>query len=202
MEKSYQFPLVQDNFSWTEIPAATVATPLWGTVYCPATMFQCAYTRSGDFYVRMACQESHPTARNSSPDSPVWQDSCMEAFLSFSPDKTKYLNLEANSRGALFCAFGSTRENRLLLADMQCPRPGVETVVTDGAWSVVFKIPAATIRALWGVEQMTPDDILWGNFYKCGDKTPIPHFLSWNPIGLPQPNFHVPCFFGALTLLE
>jgi hypothetical protein len=38
------------------------------------------------------------------------------------------------------------------------------------------------------------------NFYKCGDKTPEPHFISWNPIDLPKPNFHVPQFFGLLEL--
>ena len=27
--------------------------------------------------------------------------------------------------------------------------------------------------------------IIHGNFYKCGDKTAHPHFLSWNPIGIP-----------------
>ena len=38
------------------------------------------------------------------------------------------------------------------------------------------------------------------NFYKCGDKLQQPHFLSWNPISTPRPNFHVPQFFGTLEL--
>ncbi len=37
-----------------------------------------------------------------------------------------------------------------------------------------------------------------GNFYKCGDETPQPHYISWNPIDMPTPNFHVPQFFGTL----
>ena len=36
------------------------------------------------------------------------------------------------------------------------------------------------------------------NFYKCGDKLQTPHFLSWNRIDLPSPNFHRPDFFGTL----
>jgi hypothetical protein len=36
------------------------------------------------------------------------------------------------------------------------------------------------------------------NFYKCGDKLQSPHYLSWNPISLPKPNFHCPDFFGIL----
>ena len=37
-------------------------------------------------------------------------------------------------------------------------------------------------------------------FYKCGDKTAHPHFLSWNPVGTPAPDFHRPDFFGELIL--
>ena len=39
-----------------------------------------------------------------------------------------------------------------------------------------------------------------GNFYKCGDKTAHPHFVSWNPVGTPSPDFHRPEFFGELLL--
>ena len=38
------------------------------------------------------------------------------------------------------------------------------------------------------------------NFYKCADKTKRPHFVSWQPIDLPNPDFHCPEFFGELTL--
>ena len=36
------------------------------------------------------------------------------------------------------------------------------------------------------------------NFYKCGDELQTPHFLSWNPIQIEQPDFHRPDFFGTL----
>lgn len=36
------------------------------------------------------------------------------------------------------------------------------------------------------------------NFYKCGDNTSKPHYLSWNPIGTESPDFHRPDFFGNL----
>ncbi len=38
------------------------------------------------------------------------------------------------------------------------------------------------------------------NVYKCGDNLSKPHFLSWNPIHHPTPNFHLPEFFGTLEL--
>ena len=37
------------------------------------------------------------------------------------------------------------------------------------------------------------------NFYKCGDRLSKPHFLAYFPIGLPQPDFHCPDFFGDLV---
>lgn len=43
--------------------------------------------------------------------------------------------------------------------------------------------------------------IIHGNFYKCGDKTAHPHFLSWNPIDIPSPDFHRPDFFGEIKFL-
>ena len=37
-----------------------------------------------------------------------------------------------------------------------------------------------------------------GNFYKCGDALPEPHFLTWSNIEAPAPNFHLPGLFGKL----
>ena len=44
-----------------------------------------------------------------------------------------------------------------------------------------------------------PEKLL-GNFYKCGDATLLPHYLSWSQIDTEQPDFHRPEFFGELLL--
>ena len=36
------------------------------------------------------------------------------------------------------------------------------------------------------------------NFYKCADRTAHPHFLAWNRVDAPAPDFHRPDFFGEL----
>jgi hypothetical protein len=36
------------------------------------------------------------------------------------------------------------------------------------------------------------------NFYKCGDKLTKPHYLTWNPVGTPNPDYHRPEFFGTI----
>jgi hypothetical protein len=40
-----------------------------------------------------------------------------------------------------------------------------------------------------------------GNFYKCGDKLPVPHYLSWAPIATPRPDFHRPEYFDTLMFI-
>ncbi len=61
-------------------------------------------------------------------------------------------------------------------------------------WSLMLKIPATAL--------FRHDFSSWSgmkvrmNLYKCGDNLSKPHFLSWQPIDMPQPNFHVPQFFG------
>jgi hypothetical protein len=37
-----------------------------------------------------------------------------------------------------------------------------------------------------------------GNFFKCGDDLPEPHFVAWNNVNAPSPNFHVPECFGEI----
>ena len=39
---------------------------------------------------------------------------------------------------------------------------------------------------------------LRANFYKCGDGTSVPHFLSWSHIETETPDFHCPEFFGNM----
>ena len=36
------------------------------------------------------------------------------------------------------------------------------------------------------------------NFYKCGEETSEPHYVTWNPIGVENPDYHRPEFFGKV----
>ena len=37
-----------------------------------------------------------------------------------------------------------------------------------------------------------------GNFYKCGDETPHPHYLAWSALSSDHPDFHRRQDFGQL----
>ena len=41
-----------------------------------------------------------------------------------------------------------------------------------------------------------------GSDFAFADGTILPHYLSWNPIETPKPDFHRPEFFGELKLQE
>ena len=64
-------------------------------------------------------------------------------------------------------------------------------------WRVTLLIPFHLI----GVDPEALPEKLRANFYKCGDCTAHPHFLSWSPIDTPNPDFHRPDFFGELLLV-
>ena len=67
----------------------------------------------------------------------------------------------------------------------------------ENTWSIIEVIPAAALFNhdidSWEGKKMH------ANFYKCGDNLPNPHFLSWNKIEFPRPNFHLQEFFGEVT---
>ena len=63
-------------------------------------------------------------------------------------------------------------------------------------WELVLAIPYE-VFTLSNVDSLKNKTIK-GNFYKCGDDMPTKHYLSWNPIGTPRPNFHTPDYFGTL----
>ena len=66
-------------------------------------------------------------------------------------------------------------------------------------WEITLDIPFSVfiynnIDSLKGTECKA-------NFYKCGDETPEPHYLSWRNILSDEPNFHVPEFFGTVKFV-
>ena len=137
---------------------------------------------------------------------PVWEDSCVEFFCQVPGDK-HYMNFECNCIGAMVASRRLGRDEdvqplskedmRTIKRNCSFPREVIEE--RDGLWSweVELGIP---LRLIFGEKEIAFPQKLKANFYKCADKTKKPHFLSWQPIDLPKPNFHCPEFFGEITL--
>lgn len=147
-------------------------------------------------------QEEAVQARYTNTNEPVYEDSCVECFLSL--DGKGYYNFEFNARGVCLAAFGPSREERQFLDPGVIARirrlPSLSGALPQGQarWQLTVAIPVAVfthhrIKSLAGME-------VRANFYKCGDKLPRPHFLTWNRVDTPEPDFHRPEFFGLLQL--
>lgn len=133
----------------------------------------------------------------------VWDDSCVETFIK-DPVSEGYYNFEVNCIGTKLAAHRLSRTDFELfeeekIAKVRCiaslPHQQIDMRnAADSQWVIGLMIPFSIL----GLDR-APES-LRGNFYKCGDKCDQTHYLSWSPIGLPEPNFHCPDFFGKLNL--
>lgn len=175
--------------------------------YAPSANFSVAHDDDA-LYIRFRVIEDCAMARVTEDQGPVWTDSCVEFFVSF--DDTGYYNFEFNCIGTALLAFRKEKPNATVApAEVMAMigrtstlgrEPFEERVLTTGDrvnWELNVRIPKEAFfkhdfKTLSGVKAK-------GNFYKCGDGLSQPHFLSWSPIDLPSPNFHVEAFFGDLA---
>lgn len=133
-----------------------------------------------------------------------WEDSCCEFFVTDPYDGT-YYNFELTCIGSLLTSKRKSRLDSVLREKEDVARvirhsslAHEETEISDRifSWTVAMLIPYDLI----GIDRDNVPVSVRGNFYKCGDLTAHPHFLSWNPIGTPKPDFHRPEYFGELIL--
>ena len=67
---------------------------------------------------------------------------------------------------------------------------------TQDGWEVYYSIPLSFLRLF--LPEFAFAGILRANVYKCGDLTAHEHYLSWNPVSSPSPDFHRPQDFGLM----
>ena len=131
----------------------------------------------------------------------IWEDSCVEFFMQRKGEKT-YRNFEFNAHGVLLASKRESRDaaeqlSQELMSSIERfitirHRYNGDVQVSD--WTLYTEIPKEAIG--FSVSEELSQQSIGANFYKCGDETKEPHFISWNPIDTPKPIFHVPQFFG------
>lgn len=186
------FALVQ---SW---PMQKVAEQPWPAFpYKPDVEFFIAHT--GEHIVlTFNVEEKEVRHENTVINSSVWEDSCVEFFVSF--DERGYYNFEFNCIGTALVGFGKDRTDRKLLPVTLVQRircfTKMEKKPSGYAWQIQAVIPLSVFmyHAVFNLEGKKCK----ANFYKCGDKLMQPHFLVWNNIETAEPDFHQPAFFGDL----
>jgi len=156
-----------------------------------------------NIYLRYTVRESNVRAIYKNPNDPVYDDSCVEFFISF--EKDHYYNLEFNCIGTVLGAYGRNRENRVylendLLGYIQVnPSLGTSKILIEDRetqWTLDVCIPISLFihSGLDSLKNIRASC----NFYKCGDGLKVPHYLSWNPIVSEKPDFHRPECFGEI----
>ena len=168
--------------------------------YRPEAEFDLCHD-GGELHLRFRVKEDAVRAVCAADREHAWEDSCVEFFFDPHGDGT-YYNLECTCVGKLYLCRGEGRHGREFLPEAayaairrRCSlgtEPfGLREAPT--AWEVELDVPAS----VFGLETFSGLHAR-GNFYKCGDRLPVPHYLTWAPITTPKPDFHRPEYFDTL----
>ena len=189
--------------SLAKIDAALAAMPVSGKIdtlnwveqypAAPETRFTIAHTDEM-LYVRYEVKGEVPLATKTHDLELVNEDACVEIFIA-DADNTHYWNFEFNPAGV--CNASHRKERKVdvvrLNAEQLQSIKRFPVQLCAAHWSLLVGIPFALIDL-----DFTHEHARRANLYKCGDKTPLKHYASWNPINAPAPAFHLPEFFGEI----
>lgn len=177
-----------------------VASVNWSDYpYAPKVTFRIAHSQKA-LAIMFEVEEENVRAVTLDSNGPVWEDSCVEFFVK-NPTGEGYFNFEINCIGTVLAASRRTRTDANMFSEEKIaqvrrigslPHEPIDLLGGVHKWWMVEVIPFE----LLGLEEAPAQ--MEANFYKCGDKCAQPHFLSWSPIALPEPNFHCPDFFGVV----
>ncbi len=152
--------------------------------------------------LKFRVEEEYLTAA-SVTNGAVHKDSCVEFFVAFGDDDC-YYNLEFNCIGWAKIGYGRDRRHRSLLPDDKINEVlSFSTIIsgeTEGekrfSWEISLVIPASVFFYNNIVSFMSLK--ARGNFYKCKGTPPSDHYISWNMVKAPKPDFHRKECFGEL----
>lgn len=170
--------------------------------YKPKINFRIGHTGK-EIWLKYAVTEKHILAQETRINGAVHKDSCVEFFISV--DGKNYYNLECNCVGIIHLAHGPGRGERKFVDPEIIKKIEIESSLGtepfaektgNFEWEMMIRIPVESfafdkIKTLNGLKATA-------NFYKCGDDTTVPHFVTWNPVGTENPDYHRPEFFGKV----
>ena len=195
---------------WKDIPSELIQNYMGKKPdHLPKAEVKIAYDDTS-IYVIFRVEDRYVRAVAAEHQDNVCTDSCVEFFFTPDPDVSKgYFNIEMNCGGTMLFHFQSIpwKKDKVVIPKSECnkikcthslPRiidPEIEEPII---WTVEYNIPISLLKKYCKVTTPEEKSIWRANFYKCADKTSHPHWLTWSPIDLPKPNFHVPQSFGIL----
>jgi hypothetical protein len=174
----------------------------------PGTQVKLKYD-SDNIYVIFRVKDHYIRAIAKDTNGRVWEDSCVEFFFTPGPDVSRgYFNLEVNCKGIFLLQYHKNNGKDQGFVEIKDAgqieishslNQDVENEITEPVtWYIEYKIPFSILSNYIQTDKPEPGTRWRANFYKCGDKTSHPHWLTWAPVNYPAPRFHLPEFFGWL----
>ncbi len=187
-----------DDALWAKAEVAKMDNYVWDKTGFKPQNFAMALAGDGGITVLLSSDEHPVTANQTEFNSQVCEDSCLEFFINANPENdNRYFNFEISASGAFLVGFGSDRYDRGNIYDVDPEIFCVETKVDDDGWCAKIFIPYEFLEGRYGSALGTE---FKGNFYKCGDNTPVPHYGTWAPVKSDQPDYHRPECFGTFVI--
>ena len=175
--------------------------------YSPKATFK-MFHDGKNIYIKFNVTENDIKAAVTEDQGRTWTDPCVEFFVS--PEgNLDYYNFECTCTGKLLLAWHPAdapkepANKEVLDSVKRTPSLGTAPFALrngEHSWSVIEVIPTTALFRS-NVENLSGKEMT-GNFYKCGDELPTPHFLSWKAIDWVSPSFHRPEQFGKLVFEE
>ncbi len=177
-----------------------------GYTYRPDVSLALAYS-DREIFLKYYVTEDYFKAEKTKTNEMVCEDSCVEFFVSPEDDGI-YYNLEFNAIGTCLLGTGTGREN----STRANPEiiSGIRRLASTGdrpfaeikgrhSWSLTLAVPLEVFfhHDIKGLKGKT----FRANFYKCGDMLSVPHYVTWNPVGTENPDYHQPKYFGLLKFI-
>ncbi len=174
--------------------------------YKPDVAFSIAYGKK-EIFLKFYVRENFVKAEKTETNQMVCEDSCVEFFVSPESDGI-YYNLEFNAIGTCLLGTGTSR------ADSKRADPEIISKIRrltsegrkpfgekkgDLEWTLTLAIPF-DIFFHHNIKDIKGKSFR-ANFYKCGDMLSVPHYVTWNPVGTKNPDYHQPEYFGLLRFI-
>ena len=203
-----------DKPQWQKAPPLNIALFMGvRPEYLPKTQARVLYDNK-HIYVCFRTEDRYLRALATQYHSRVWEDSCVEFFLTPGVDISKgYFNIETNCIGTILLHYQTAPEENVKplkpaeldsfeiahslpaeVIDPERPEP-----IT---WTLEYRLPVEILENYCPVVRPAPGVKWRANFYKCAENASNPHWLTWSFIAHETPNFHLPDCFGTLEFVD
>ena len=181
------------------IPTITI-TDYINEGYSPKIVFSATYSDKG-FHAHFDAYEKNPRVTKTQHLELVNNDSCLEWFMNFDPVHTdRYFNFEMNAGGIANIAFRKDRYDKTPLTVEDIESMEIKTEIFEDYWTLDYTVPFELLKKYIPDYEFKTGLEHPANVYKCGDETEVPHWGCWSMVSREKPDFHIPSYFGKMTI--